>query len=491
MTYDYHKQAYSWKEAQDLTNKDRLVFPKMHIGNMPMISYELCMLIAWYICDGSSFKNGIQFTVNIEKTSRVTKLLDKRSIEYKINERPEDSVNNIIVNSVQLVDFFKVNCGVKCHDKRIPFSLIARYEEDFFHELMRGDGCLSKTEKQSRYVFTTVSKHLAYQVQLLANSLSNGYAAGITKRKNGDMLFPNGKIYKCKDSYVVQIPIMGIRDRISPLIRAKRCIAAQVSSVVKVQYSGKVYNFSVQYDESYLVAGRAVHNCSFDLGVEGSYYSKFMNKMRLEGRIGIVPYETGFKVHTSWDLGVHDKTVIIFYQTVGQIVRVIDYYENSDKGLDYYAKILKSKDYLYGKHFAPHDIAVRELSTGLSRIEAAKKLGINFTVLPNLPIEDGIECVKGALSSKIWIDESNCKVLINSLESYRREYDSKRKVYHDRPLHDTHSHASDSFRYLCLSLPKTRDGLSAEELDRRYQQAMGGDRNANMPSIFRDDLPFY
>lgn len=181
--------------------------------------------------------------------------------------------------------------------------------------------------------------------------------------------------------------------------------------------------------------------CSFSLGVEGSYYSKFMNKMRLEGRIGIVPYETGFKVHTAWDLGVHDKTVIVFYQTVGQIVRIIDYYENSDKGLDHYAKILNAKDYLYGKHFAPHDIAVRELSTGLSRLEAAKKLGINFTVLPNLPIEDGIECVKAALSSKIWIDEVKCKMLINSLESYRREYDSKRKVYNERPLHDSHSHA--------------------------------------------------
>lgn len=231
--------------------------------------------------------------------------------------------------------------------------------------------------------------------------------------------------------------------------------------------------------------------CSFDLGTEGSYYSKFMNKMVLEGRIGIVPYETGFKVHTSWDLGVHDKTVIIWYQCVGQIVRIVDYYENSDKGLDHYAKILESKDYLYGKHFAPHDIAVRELSTGLSRIEAAKKLGIDFTILPNLPIDDGIECVKAALSSKIWIDESKCSKLIQSLESYRREYDPHREKYKEQPLHDKHSHAADAMRYLCLSLPKTRDGLSPEDLDRRYQEAMGGDRNANMPSIFRDDLPPY
>lgn len=231
--------------------------------------------------------------------------------------------------------------------------------------------------------------------------------------------------------------------------------------------------------------------CSWDLGVEGSYYSKVLNKMRLDGRIGVVPHEHGFKVHTAWDLGVHDKTCIGFFQVVGQVVRVIDYYENSDKGLDHYAKILNSKDYLYGKHFAPHDIAVRELSTGLARIDLAKNLGINFTIVPNLPIEDGIESVRAALSSKIWIDETNCAGLLKALESYRREYDSKRKVYKDHALHDWASDPSDMFRYLCLSLPKTRDGLSPEDLDRRYQQAMGGDRNANMPSIFRDDLPPY
>jgi phage terminase large subunit len=233
--------------------------------------------------------------------------------------------------------------------------------------------------------------------------------------------------------------------------------------------------------------------CSFDLGTEGAYYSKFMNKMVLEGRIGIVPYEPGFRVHCAFDLGVHDLTVVIMYQCIGQIVRIVDYYQNSDKGLDHYAKILESKGYLWGTFFFPHDIAVRELSTGLSRLEAFKKLmpGVKTSVLPNLPIDDGIECVKAALSSKIWIDETKCAQLIRSLESYRREYDPHREKYKEVPLHDKHSHAADAMRYLCLSLPKTRDGLSPEDLDKRYQQAMGGDRNANMPSIFRDDLPPY
>jgi len=74
--------------------------------------------------------------------------------------------------------------------------------------------------------------------------------------------------------------------------------------------------------------------------------------------------------------------------------------------------------------------------------------------------------------------------LIKALESYRREYDNKRKVYKDNPLHDWSSHASDAMRYLCLSLPKTRDGISPEALDQRYREAMLGD-SGNLPEMFR------
>jgi hypothetical protein len=179
---------------------------------------------------------------------------------------------------------------------------------------------------------------------------------------------------------------------------------------------------------------------SFELGVEGAYYSKYIDNMKLRGQIGQVPWEVGFKVHTAWDLGVRDSTVIIFFQTIGQTVRVIDYYENSKQGLEFYIKILEGKSYSYGKHFAPHDIKVREFTSGMSRIEKAKQLGVNFTVAPDLSIMDGIEAVRSAFS-KIWIDEVKCKDLIRALEGYRQEFDIKRKVYKNCPLHDHNSHA--------------------------------------------------
>ena len=51
-------------------------------------------------------------------------------------------------------------------------------------------------------------------------------------------------------------------------------------------------------------------------------------------------------------------------------------------------------------------------------------------------------------------------------------------------------HNSDAMRYLCISLPKTRDGSSPEDLERRYQEAVLGE-NRNMPSVFRTDIDNY
>jgi hypothetical protein len=231
---------------------------------------------------------------------------------------------------------------------------------------------------------------------------------------------------------------------------------------------------------------RQEYFCDFSLGVEGSYYAKYLDKMKISGQIGQVPWEAAFKVSTCWDIGVRDSTSIIFFQNVGQIVRIIDYYENSKEGLEHYVQILEKKPYSYGKHIAPHDIAVKEWGSGLTRIEKAKQLGVKFTLAPAISIEDGIETVRSSFS-KMWIDEKNCVQLVKCLENYRQEYDDKRKVYKPIPLHNFASHGADAFRYLCISLPKIRDGLSAEELDKRYREVVYGEQG-KLPSFFRENF---
>jgi phage terminase large subunit len=224
--------------------------------------------------------------------------------------------------------------------------------------------------------------------------------------------------------------------------------------------------------------------CSFTIGIEGSFYARYIDRMRLKGQIGNTPWESAFPVYTCWDIGVRDSTCIIFFQIIGMTIRIIDCYEKSKEGLEHYAKVLNSKPYQYGKHIAPHDIAVKEWGSGMTRIEKAKQLGITFITADNISIEDGIESVRSALS-KVWIDEVACAPLIKALENYRQEYDATKKVYKTSPLHDWSSHFADAMRYLCISLAKTRDSLSADELDRRYREAMYSDGNYNLPGPFR------
>jgi hypothetical protein len=221
----------------------------------------------------------------------------------------------------------------------------------------------------------------------------------------------------------------------------------------------------------------------WSLGIEGSYYCRYIDKLRLKDQIGQVPWEPSYPVHTAWDLGMRDSTVIVFFQVIGAVIHIIDYYENHSQGLEHYAKVIREKEYTYGSHFAPQDIKVRELGTGMSRKWKASQLGLDFTVLPPASLMDGIEAVRTVLP-KCYIEEQNCAHFIKCLENYRKEFDVKRKVYNDKPLHDSFSHGADAMRYLALSLPLCQEEASAEELTRRYEKARYGTQH-NLPPAFR------
>jgi hypothetical protein len=192
------------------------------------------------------------------------------------------------------------------------------------------------------------------------------------------------------------------------------------------------------------------YECSFTAAILGAYYGKQMETAMAEKRIGRVPWEPMVPVHTAWDLGVSDSTVIWFWQQVGREIRVIDHYEMSGMGLDHYIQHCHSKPYTYGTHWAPHDIRVRELSSGKSRLELARALGISFSVVPDVGIADGINNVRLMLP-RVWFDAEKCSYGLECLRQYRKEWDDRLQLFKPKPLHDWTSHSSDGFRYLALA----------------------------------------
>ena len=196
------------------------------------------------------------------------------------------------------------------------------------------------------------------------------------------------------------------------------------------------------------------YECSWSAAIRGAYYGKLMQDA--DDRIRSVPHDNNLPVITSWDLGIDDSTAIWFWQAIGSEIRAIDYEEYQGMGLPDIVRELTNKPYTYSQHIAPHDIKVRELGSGKSRLETARNLGVKFTVAPNQSIAEGINAVRSILP-RTWFDYEKCKHGIEALKQYRTEYDDKRGVFRVNPLHDWSSHAADSARYFAITRLRKND----------------------------------
>ncbi len=196
------------------------------------------------------------------------------------------------------------------------------------------------------------------------------------------------------------------------------------------------------------------YECSWVANVPGAIFGKELEAAMEEGRISRVPHDPTVKVDTFWDLGVGDSTAIWFVQSVGRAVHFIDCYENRGEGLPHYVSILSKKNYLYGDHFAPHDIEVRELGSGKSRREIAWDLGLNFRVVPKLPLEDGLHAAQ-MLIPRSWFDAEKCKQGLVALRQYHRGYNERARSFRTTPVHDWSSHFADALRYTAVGIKET------------------------------------
>ncbi len=196
------------------------------------------------------------------------------------------------------------------------------------------------------------------------------------------------------------------------------------------------------------------YECSWQAALKGAYFAAELDAARkaVPARIGKVPVQPSVLVDTWWDLGMDDSTAIWFTQDAGREIHAIDYYEATGEGLAHYRDVLDrlktERGYRYGQHHGPHDLAVRELGSGKSRVEAAMALGLRLEVVPRVEHKaDAIQAARSLLGH-LWIDETRCARGIICLESYRKSWDDRLQVFRDQPLHDWASHAADALMTL-------------------------------------------
>ena len=203
--------------------------------------------------------------------------------------------------------------------------------------------------------------------------------------------------------------------------------------------------------------------CSFDRGIEGSFYGKLVEVMKKEGRVGRVLDEKRSPVNTAWDIGFGDSTSIVFWQVVGSEVRVIDFYEAQGEGTPHYAKVLQDRGYVYGGHYFPHDAGSGSIQTGKTLQNVAREHGIEAYVLKRDDLSVGIEAVRSLLSV-CYIDAEKCRVLLKCLEGYHKRFNEKMGVYSQTPVHDVHSHGADAMRYMAMARRDNYGGSSGKGL---------------------------
>jgi hypothetical protein len=213
--------------------------------------------------------------------------------------------------------------------------------------------------------------------------------------------------------------------------------------------------------------------CSFQAAIIGAYYGHELEAAENENRITKNVYDKTLQVHTAWDLGQSNATAIWFYQQQGFEIRIIDCYSATGWGLDHYVTKLQELaagpgnigGYIYGRHYLPHDVEVKEMGTGKTRLATLRALGLtNIIPVTKLSVDEGINAVR-KIFLRCWFDREKTVEGIKSLRQYRREYDDVRKVFYERPMHDWASDFADAFRYLAVGLQDT-DGRKTATVKR-------------------------
>lgn len=206
--------------------------------------------------------------------------------------------------------------------------------------------------------------------------------------------------------------------------------------------------------------------CSFEEMDAAAVYGEAYMKMLAERRIHDFNLYDGHPVYVVFDIGssgMHsDATAWIAFQWFNEQMFVYDCGEGHGKALPEYVDLLRMKPYFHkiaqiilpwdGEH---HEKAVNTTPADMMR----EKFG-NVSVLAksnkvykipgsrqgDYDIITDIQQARLMLYNTI-VHEANCDWFTECLENYKYEFDKKRQMWTEKPLHDKHSNMMDAYRY--------------------------------------------
>ncbi len=193
--------------------------------------------------------------------------------------------------------------------------------------------------------------------------------------------------------------------------------------------------------------------------IEGAIYTEEMKSIDEQLRICHVPYNRLFPVHTAWDLGFGDPTVIWFVQAYEGWLNFIDYHETTQSHIADDIVTLQQRNYVYGVHYLPHD--------GTDSIIHHKKIGLIADKSKGIPqimraaglrVETANKLLKHEtlnqsrlLFPQCRFDAEKCATGINHLRMYKWDKEPGESGA-KKPEHDDACHAPEAFQVATLMI---------------------------------------
>jgi len=323
------KQVLNFYPAEELVKNDYVASPKLNIINEQEVKHDLAKLLGLFAAEGSYTKKdnkryGIVFSYSKDEVNLINETKD---LVFKLfNKKPTISFTSnkcdVRLSSMKIANIFYNFVGEYSKDKTISESIVFNKDNEvkrqFILGWLEGDGCVDKLS--GKIIGTTVSTNLASQVNLMLNSLNiqNGlFKYSEAKSFIGDREIQGGPGYRIKIPYNVgKVNFSDLSKLNNFTKKVKEKVRSDFNNSYRfyklldkqeINYTGDVYNFEVEDDNSYCVGnvGYAVHNCNNDIFPESELilaHKKWTGKpLCIDHKSSSVDHVRGFIVDTYYD----------------------------------------------------------------------------------------------------------------------------------------------------------------------------------------------
>jgi hypothetical protein len=195
-------------------------------------------------------------------------------------------------------------------------------------------------------------------------------------------------------------------------------------------------------------------------------YGEAYLKMVSEKRVHDFNLRSGHPLYVTFDIGSSgqhsDATAWIAWQYVNGQKFIYDCGEGHGKALPEYVDVLREKPWFnqITQMILPWDGDHHEKAVNTTPADMMRQKFPNVSVLAksnkvfkipgsrqgDYDLITDIQQTRMNLYQTI-IHETNCQWLLECLENYKYEFDTKRQEWTNKPLHDKHSHQMDALRY--------------------------------------------